>query len=161
MSTTGHYTRYINQFPGWSDNCDTMFKGIYSSLLLKRCDNCYPSNCAVLRNGKKERYCQKELGHFTIEHTIGNKRAYLTFGYDNNGYNYWQWIKEQTEFIGPLKGGSQLILIDYTGDKAIQHVMEESKKITVEMVIDLIFKNEFYNRSYVDYFRFYLSEVEI
>jgi len=136
MSTTGHYTRYINQFPGWSDNCDTMYHYIP-----------YPLS----------KYSQ--LGSLTVEHSPGNKWSYCELRWTNKGYNYWQWIKEQTEFIGPLRAGGSITLIDYSGDKAIQHVLEKAKKITVDQVIDLIFKHEFYNRSYVDYFRYYQNEV--
>jgi hypothetical protein len=99
------------------------------------------------------------IGHLTVEHTFGNKEAYLTFDYRNEKYNYWQWIKEQTGFIGPLKPGRQFTLIDYTGKLAIQYVLDQSEKVNVWDLVDLIFKNEFYNRSYCDYFKYYLSEV--
>ncbi len=47
MSTSGHYTRYINQYPGWSDNCDTMHRAIYEG--------------------------EKEIGSLMVEHNCGNK----------------------------------------------------------------------------------------
>ena len=64
MSTTGHYTRYINQYQGWHDNCDTM------------------------RGGPIDR----KLGNFQVVHTYGNKQAFCHFdNYDTlsqrHGYN--------------------------------------------------------------------------
>ncbi len=53
MSTTGHYTRYINQYPGWSDNCDTMHRAIYEG--------------------------EKEIGSLMVEHNCGNKWSYCSF----------------------------------------------------------------------------------
>ena len=49
MGTTGHYTKYINQYPGWSDNCDSMYRSLpgYGSLI--------------------------------VEHYKGNKKAYCVF----------------------------------------------------------------------------------
>ena len=38
MSTTGHYTRYINQYPGWSDNCDSMYQALWMVTRIKQMD---------------------------------------------------------------------------------------------------------------------------
>ncbi len=146
MSTTGHYTRYINQYPGWSDNCDTMYHGIFP---------------AVMQWGNYAKYKGNKLGHLTVEHTAGNKYAFCDYDIRYDQYNYWQWIREQTEYVGPLKAGVGKVLIEYTGDKAIQHVLEMAKNITDEQIIDLVFSGMFYNRSYADYFRYYLHEVDI
>ena len=53
MSTSGHYTRYINHYPGWSDNCDSMHRSIYEDDLT--------------------------IGGLTVEHNCGNKWAYCLF----------------------------------------------------------------------------------
>lgn len=50
MSSTGHYTRYINQYPGWSDNNDTMVHHFPD----------FP-------------------GYFQVEHFPGNKRAFAVY----------------------------------------------------------------------------------
>jgi hypothetical protein len=159
MSTTGHYNKWIKQNPGWSDNCDSMYQGLHIPGIHHDCKQCdYPCGPETSET-KRIDLCPVQLGYLTIEHTYGNKRAFLTFSYDNKGYSYWQWIEEQTEFIGPFKAGNKFTLIDYTGKKAIEHVIEESYKVKESDMIDLIFKDNFYNRSYSDYFRYYLSEV--
>jgi hypothetical protein len=146
MSTTGHYTRYINQYPGWSDNCDTMHHGIFP---------------AIMQWGDYAKYKTNGLGHLTVEHTAGNKYAFCDYDIQYDKYNYWEWIREQTNYIGPLKSGVRKILIEYTGKNAIQHVLEMAKSITDDQIINLVFSGMFYNRSYSDYFRYYLNEVDI
>jgi hypothetical protein len=161
MSTTGHYTRYINQYPGWSDNCDSMYRELYIPGMHHDCKICdYPCRPETTEE-KRIDLCPVKLGYLTIEHTYGNKRAFLTFTYDNQDYNYWDWIKEQTNYIGPLKPGNRFTLIDYTGKLAIQHVIKESYKVKESDMIDRIFKDQFYNRSHSDYFRYYLHRVDI
>lgn len=138
MSTTGHYTRYINQFPGWSDNCDTMYQYIPSPL-----DH------------------NKELGYYQVEHCAGNKTAWCEFRYYNPHFNYWIWEREQTNYIGPFKSGGRHRIIEYTGKNAIQHVLESAKNLNVSDMVNLIFKDQFYNRSYVDHFRYYQEETNV
>ena len=58
MSSSGHYTRYINQYPGWSDNCDTMHRPLYHG--------------------------DQKLGYFQVEHNHGNTWAYCTFFYGDD-----------------------------------------------------------------------------
>jgi hypothetical protein len=147
MSTSGHYTRYINQYPGYYDNCDTMYHPVFPKIM----QNSEP--------GGLYGFCQ--FGHLTVEHTAGNKYAFCDFDIRYDQYNYWQWIREQTDYIGPFRSGTGKILIEYAGDKAIQHVLEMAKQITDDQLIDLVFSRVFYNRSYVDYFRYYLNEVDI
>jgi hypothetical protein len=161
MSTTGHYTRYINQYPGWSDNCDTMYKSVTVPTLLKRCESCHPEKCSVLTNGHKSIYCKSEFGYFQVENNIGNTWSYCEFRWHNEKHNYWHWRKEQTDYLGPFRSGGSVDLIDYKGKKAIQYVLEQTEKIIISDLVDIIFKTEFYNRSYADYFRFYLTEVDI
>jgi hypothetical protein len=146
MSTTGHYTRYINQYPGWSDNCDTMYHGIFPAIMQKPEPRGLYGFCG--------------FGHLTVEHTAGNKYAFCDYDIQYDQYNYWQWAREQTNYIGPLKSGVRKTLIEYTGKNAIQHVLELAKNITDGQIINLVFSGMFYNRSYVDYFKYYLSEVD-
>jgi hypothetical protein len=76
MSTSGHYTRYINQFPGYYDNCDTM------------------------RGGPIDH----DIGMFQIEHTYGNKQAFCWFdNYGTISYKYGYDINfEAAEYTGKL-----------------------------------------------------------
>ena len=53
-----------------------------------------------------------------------------------------------------------LFLFEYSGKMAIQNILEKTKTINVWDLVDLMFKDEFYNRSYVDYFRYYLEVME-
>ena len=160
MSTSGHYTRYINQYPGWSDNCDSMYHQVDVPGMHRSCKNCDYQCKSETTEERRIDLCPYTIGYFTIEHTYGNKRAFLTFTYDNDQYNYWQWIRDQTNYIGPLKAGNKKTIINYIGKLAIQHVIEESYKIDPWVMVDLIFKDQFYNRAYADYFRYYLNEVE-
>ena len=115
MSTTGHYTRYINQYPGWSDNNNTMVHHFPD----------FP-------------------GYFQVEHFPGNKRAFAVYdSFDDYG--------------GNNAPGSRfhLHIYDYEGDKAIQHTLEVMQNFPREKLVDMILKNRFYNRSYMDYFGYY------
>ena len=159
MSSSGHYTRYINQvnqYPGWSDNCDTMYKPVHSPLE-GECRLCkWDNEC-----NHDHRNCFCTIGHLTVEHTAGNKWAYCSFTWDHGDkYNYWQWIREQTDYIGPLKAGRSIILFEYSGKMAIQNILEKTKTINVWDLVDLMFKDEFYNRSYIDHFRYYQEVME-
>ena len=64
MSTTGHYTRYINQFPGWSDNCDTMYQCLWDG---------DPDKTDGLK------FSAKEIGSLTVVHNHGNTKSWCTF----------------------------------------------------------------------------------
>jgi hypothetical protein len=141
MSTSGHYTRYINQYPKWSDNCDTMYQGIYSPLLLKKCgEKCIPADCSILKNGKKEKYCQENIGYFTIEHNHGNTWSWCTFSHDHS-------YGEKPRYPEINNMG----IYEYTGKKAIQNVLEFMEKFTFDQLIDMVLKYQFNNRSYLDY----------
>lgn len=71
MSSSGHYTRYINQYPGWSDNCDSMYRGIYDNDL------------------------KIKIGSITVEHTAGNKWSYCSFSnYEGISAKYGYHIRE-------------------------------------------------------------------
>ena len=114
MSSTGHYTRYINQYPGWTDNNDTMVHHFPD----------FP-------------------GYFQVEHFPGNKRAFAVY----NSFDYG----------GNNAPGSRfhLHVYEYKGIKAIQHTLEVMQNFPREKLIDMILKNRFYNRSYMDYFGYY------
>jgi hypothetical protein len=107
MSTTGHYTRYINQENReqdtlyWSDNCDTMYAGVY-----------------LRTNNDPSKYMHEadKLGYFTIEHNHGNTLAWLSFTWDNAGYS---WEKDNREHYGSnMRCGR--IHYQFEGKKAIQ-----------------------------------------
>jgi hypothetical protein len=68
MSTTGHYTRYINQYPGWSDNCDTMYKPIVAECLIK------------------EKYDYPVIGYFQVEHNAGNTWSWSKINFKDRSY---------------------------------------------------------------------------
>ena len=144
MSTTGHYTRYINQYPGWSDNCDTMYQGIFPE---------------ILQYGDYERYKTNQLGYLQVEHNHGNTWSYCSFDYRPIGYNYWQWIRDPLSYMGPLKTVRKMIY-KKKKKKAIQNVLEHAKTFTDEFFINLVYSEMFYNRSYCDYFKWYLHEHE-
>jgi len=125
MSTTGHYTRYINQYPGWSDNCDSMYMPLWDGDPVKT-------------DGLK--FTAKKIGSLTVEHTYGNKEAFCTFdNYDSISSKYGYKINE--------------IVIDYSGKKAIQYILDNLEKLYPESkVIDLIFNHiNFYKFAYLDY----------
>ncbi len=143
MSTIGHYTRYINQYPGWSDNCDTMYHGIFPD---------------ILQHGDYAKYKTNQLGYLQVEHNHRNTWSFCSFDYEPSGYNYWKWLNEGSGFMGPLKRVRKMI-VDHHGKKAIQHVLEECKNFTDEFFINLVFNEMFYNRSYCDYFNWYLQEI--
>ncbi len=127
MSTTGHYTRYINQYnqirgdKAWSDNCDTMLKYVVADCL------------------KVKTYDYPVIGHFQIEH---------------NTSNTWSWCDLN------LNNRSRIKIYEYEGKKAIQNVLDYTEKLTYDQVLERILKYSFYNRSYMDYFNTYLSEVK-
>ena len=152
MSTSGHYTRYINQYPGWSDNCDTMYRAIHSPLegecrFCKNNDNC--------RHDHK--YCYDEIAHLQVEHTSGNKTAYCALCFDNPGYSPWLWFKEG--YNGPLTSGGHIHIIEYEGNRAIQHVLETVTSFEKSVMIDLMFRHNFNMYSYMDYFRMFQEVV--
>jgi len=129
MSTTGHYTRYINQYEGWSDNCDTMYKPVISPL------------------PKKDKYDFNKMGYYQVEHNAGNT---------------WSWCEYNSEGSYDIPGSRFWFnLYEFTGKKAIQNVLDHMVDYPVDKIIDQIIKTRFYNRSYADYFRFYLIEVDI
>lgn len=69
MSTTGHYTRYINQYPGWSDNCDTMYQSVWDNEI--------------------------KIGSLTVEHYAGNKESFCYFdNWDSISHKYGYNIRE-------------------------------------------------------------------
>ena len=135
MSTTGHYTRYINKYPGWSDNCDTMYQQIP-----------YPLNVYA------------KLGYYQVEHFAGNKYAWCEFCYENPGYNTYRVFTDG--YIGPLIAGSYKMIIEYTGKNAIQHVLEMVKNLKVSDMVDHIFNHNFYMYSYMDYLVMYQETLQ-
>ena len=141
MSTSGHYTRYINQYPGWSDNCDTMYQAVYNGVY--DCETCFDNTNCKLKH-KKEEYCPKEMGYFTVEHNHGNTEAYCV--YSDTSYDRRTGVKQYPGEVYHLH------VYDYSGKKAIQHVLEVMAKYPIENLFDLLIKTRFYNRSYCDYF---------
>lgn len=141
MSTTGHYTRYINQANAtykneWSDNCDTMHKNVYLIGVHRNCKYCdYPCKPETSEE-KRIDLCPVKIGSFMVYHYAGNKTAFLRFDYDRPITGRWNYIS----------------LVEYTGNNAIQNVIKQSYDITPDYLVDMIFKAEFYNRSYMDYF---------
>jgi len=78
-------------------------------------------------------------GHLTVVHHKGNKHAYCIF---ENSYS-------ESEKRGYYV---HIHVIEYTGDKAIQHVLERVGSIPDNVFTDAIFgRLNFYNRAYVDY----------
>jgi hypothetical protein len=144
MSTTGHYTRYINQYPGWSDNCDTMYHPIFSGVY--DCEQCRDNISCNLKH-KKEEYCSKNVGYFTVEHNHGNTEAYCS--YSDNNYDDRTGKKQYPVEVYHLH------IYEYTGKKAIQNVLDFMATYPIDSLFDLLFKTRFYNRSYVDYFNYY------
>lgn len=148
MSTTGHYTRYINQFPGWSDNCDTMYQYVPSPLT-GLCEICKNKNDCT----HSPKHCCMELGYYQVEHYAGNKHAWCSFCWGNPGYNTYRVFTDG--YIGPLISGDHKFVISYTGKNAIQHVLEMAKSLKVSDMVDIIFNHNFYQYSYMDYFAMY------
>lgn len=140
MSTTGHYTRYINQYPGWSDNCDTMHKPVHSPLE-GECQFCkYDSECKHDHHN-----CYLPLGSFQVVHYAGNKHAWCTF--------------DSFDYTGNKAPGSRFYMhvYSYTGKKAIQNVLDYMRTFPVETLIEMILKYRFNNRSYMDYFDYFVE----
>jgi hypothetical protein len=126
MSTTGHYTRYINQFPGWSDNCDTMHRTLWDGNPEEKSDGLY--------------VCAKEIGSLTVEHYPKNIRAFCTFdNWSGISHKYGYNIRED--------------IYDYSGKLAIQKVLSEIEKMDMDKIIsDVIFNHlNFYKYAYLDY----------
>lgn len=126
MSTTGHYTRYINQFPGWSDNCDTMHRTLWDG------------DPAKLRGGLY--FTAKKTGSLTVEHYPKNIHAYCYFdNWDGISSKYGYHIREH--------------IYDYSGKLAIQNVLTNIEKMDMDTIIsDVIFKHlNFYKYAYLDY----------
>ena len=143
MSSTGHYTRYINEYnqksgkKHWSDNCDTMFQPVFHGLI--RCDDCLAWRKDCPFKEKKEEYCPDQIGYFQVEHNHGNTWAWCTFSDEDRTNN-------------PIKKRIyHLPIYSFTGKKAIQNVLEYMIDYPVSDLIDRIFKYRFYNRSYLDY----------
>jgi hypothetical protein len=137
MSTTGHYTRYINQYPGWSDNCDTMYQPIFNGLI--RCDNCLAWRKDCPFKTKKEEYCKDQIGYFQVEHNHGNTESWCTFSDEDRNH----------KLIGKVI--YHLPVYHSNGKKAIQNVLDHMENYPVDNLIDQILKYRFYNRSYLDY----------
>ncbi|MDD2246355.1 MAG: hypothetical protein PHC39_04655 [Proteiniphilum sp.] len=146
MSTSGHYTRYINQYPGWSDNCDTMHQPVNDGTY--DCEKCGSDKACNLKD-RKEEYCSKQIGYFQVEHNAGNTSSWCTYSdnhYDNRtGKRQFPWDVYR------------MPVYDYTGKKAIQNVLDFMAEFPREKLFDLLFKTRFYNRSYADYFEIYLE----
>ena len=141
MSTTGHYTRYINQYPGWSDNCDTMYQGV--SLGYKDCKKCDHTTCKAKEDiAFRNEWCTDRIGHYQVEHYRGNKNAFCNFILS---FDYGDPRKEMP------RAYTYFTVYDYQGNLAIQNVLEYMAKFPLERLIDMIIKDRFYNRSYCDY----------
>ena len=122
MSTTGHYTRYINQYPGWSDNCDTMHQPVYDGV--RDCEKCgisKPCNLAT----KKQEYCQKQIGSLTVEHTAGNLYALCRFD---------SWVYNREDPDPKIR----FTIYEYHGKKAIQNVLEKMATFPNDQLIQMI-----------------------
>ena len=143
MSTTGHYTRYINQYPEWSDNCDTMVKHI-SSGLLRSCESCDAYQDCNYKDSEsfREKFCKVQLGYYQVEHNHGNTWSFCHF--------------DSFEYNGNKIPGSRFVMpvYEYEGKKAIQHVLDYMREFPKEKLIDMIIKYRFYNRSYCDYAKY-------
>jgi len=85
------------------------------------------------------------MGYYQVEHFIGNNHAWCTY--------------DSFDYSGNKAPGSRftMLVYSYNGNKAIQQVLNYIEKFPVETLIEMILKYRFNNRSYMDYFQYFLD----
>ena len=164
MSTTGHYNRYFKMYPGWSDNCDTMFRRVYVPGMHQDCKSCEYQCAPGTTEEKRCDLCPYSVGYLQAEHYKGNKTAFCQFIYDGARDFYRKYApvnhnNDQLIKADPVHAGNNFMVITYSGKLALEHVIEQAEKINPADLVDLAFGYEFYNRSYSDIIPLIIDEV--
>ena len=121
MSTTGHYTRYINEYNARDNNPDRYL---------------WTDNCDTMRGG----HIDYTIGNFQVEHTRGNKRAYCWF--DNHFTKSEKYGYRIRDLLIEHEGKKA---IQYILDN-LEKLYPESK--IIDLIFDHI---NFYKFAYLDY----------